>query len=127
MGDCVSLANLSESREELAAQLENLLSATFAIYDHLPDSVTAPCVLIGWSSPWLVRSTFCGWDSKMELLLIAQRLEPGGQLGVLEAMVSTLVVGVGQPFTVESVSAPFPIEIAGNSYLAASIDISNNL
>jgi hypothetical protein len=60
----------------------------------------------------------------MEIICVAQRLEPGGKLETLEQMVSIIIPALRPtPFAVVDVTAPYPIQIAGVDYLAASVNL----
>ena len=120
---------LSIVREELATLVGGALPVSVGIVDHLPDSVAPPCVLIGWADPWIAPSTFCAYQASMEVIIVAQRIEPGGKLETLEEIVSAILPAVkkAQAFQVTDVSAPFPMQIAGVDYLSASINITHDL
>lgn len=118
---------LELARTTLATALANGLGSEVGVIDHLPDSVAPPVVMVAWADPWLVPSTLCEWEAKIELLVVAQRLEPGGHLSTLESIVSDCIPLIkGLPFyLVNDVTAPYPIDIAGVQYLAASINITH--
>lgn len=118
---------LELGRTTLATALAAGLPTDVGVIDHLPDSITPPVVMVAWSDPWLTPSTLCEWEAKLELLVVAQRIEPGGHLTKLEEIVSACVPIVkGLPFyAIDDVTSPYPLEIAGVQYLAASINITH--
>lgn len=119
---------LSLVREELASILASSLGVETGVIDHLPDSVAPPCVLVAWSDPWLKPSTLCAYAATMEVIAVAQRIEPGGKLETLEDLVSVILPALkGSAFATVDVSAPFPMQIAGVDYLTASINISYDI
>ena len=120
---------LTLAREQLAAIVAEAVDITAGVIDHLPDSIAPPVVLVAWSDPWLKPDTFLQYQAAMELLCVAQRLEPGGQLDTLESLVSAIVPAVRQSqwFQVVDVTSPYPLLLAGVDYLAASINITHDV
>jgi len=117
--------SLAQVRKDAATIAGNALSDDVSIVDHLPDSITPPCVLVAWSDPWLKPSTYCAYDAAMELIVVAQRIEPGGKLETLEEIVSALVVAFrsSQIFGVIDATSPYPLQVAGVDYLAATVNL----
>lgn len=120
---------ISLARTKLAAELHTILANDVGVIDHLPDSVAPPCVIIGWAEPWIVPVTLCSFESHMEILVIAQRIEPGGKLEVLEEIVGEIVPALRNltDYQVIDCTAPYPIQIGGVDYLAATINITTDL
>lgn len=120
---------LSLARQDLATIVGVALPTSVGVIDHLPDSVAPPVVLVAWGDPWVKPSTLCAYEARMELLLIAQRLEPGGQLNTLEEMASALVPALKShpDYQVEDLTAPYPLQLGGVDYLAASINLIADL
>lgn len=115
---------LTPAREGLKALLDAAFPTDWGVTDHLPDSVAPPCALIGWADPWLKPITWCTYSTVMEIICVAQRLEPGGKLETLEQMVATILPALRKsPYTVIDVTAPYPIQIGGVDYLAASVNL----
>lgn len=116
--------NLTPPRAELKALLDAAFPQEWGTTDHLPDSVAPPCALIGWADPWVKPLTWCTYTTALEIICVAQRLEPGGKLETLEQMVSTILPALRKtPFAVMDVTAPYPIQIGGVDYLAASVNL----
>lgn len=116
--------NLSAIRQDIAAIITTALPDEYGVIDHLPDSISPPVTLVAWSDPWLTKATMCAWEVSLEVLCVAQRLEPGGKLETLETMVSSVVPALkGTGFTVRDVTAPFPLNIGGVDYLATTVNI----
>lgn len=126
MGNRVKLSTV---REELASVLVFALPDGTSVIDHLPDSVTPPCCLIGWSDPWLKLVTSCNYQTAMEIICIAQRIEPGGQFEVLEDTVASILPAIKRSngFIFVDVTAPYPMNIGGVDYLAASVNITYDM
>lgn len=119
--------SLTSTRTDLAALLASAFvdHKEWAIVDHLPDSVAPPCAIMGWAEPWLSPSTMCVWRSRIEIMCVAQRIEPGGKLETLEEMISLIIPKLKRTdYTVEDVTSPFPLQVGGVDYLAASININ---
>lgn len=116
--------NLTPPRAELAALLNAAFPNDWGVTDFLPDSIAPPCALIGWADPWLKPLTWCTYTTAMEIICVAQRLEPGGKLETLEQMVSLILPALrSSPFAVVDVTSPYPLQIGGVDYLAASVNL----
>jgi len=125
---------LSLARETLATIATSAIDAaalgySVGVVDHLPDAIAPPVVLVAWSDPWLKPGTFCAWASALELLVVAQRLEPGGQVTTLEEIVSALIPALKSSgeFVVVDATSPYPLQLGGVDYLAASINITHDI
>lgn len=111
-------------REEYATMAGAVLANDVTVVDNLPDSITPPAVLVAWGDPWLTPTSFCAFTASVEILVVAQRIEPGGQYGVIEQMVSDLASHLrASGKSVRDVAAPYPLQLGGVDYLAASINI----
>lgn len=94
------------------------------VIDSLPDSIAPPAVLVAWATPWLTPDTFCGFVANVELLVVAARIEPGGQYEVIEGIISDLVGALKRAgTTIRDITSPFPLQLGGVDYLSASINI----
>lgn len=119
---------LSLAREELAAICTAALPIEWGVVDHLPDSVAPPMVLVAWGDPWLKLTTLCDYVAVMEVILIAQRIEPGGKLETLEDGVASLLPALrGTNFSLIDTTAPYPMQVGGVDYLACSINLNYDL
>lgn len=119
MGDRVKLSTV---RTDCATIIGTALPNDVGVIDFLPDSIAPPVVLIAWSDPWLKPSTICAYEARMEVLCVAQRIEPGGRLETLEDIVSAILPAMrGSGFTLQEVTSMYPLNIGGNDYLAASL------
>lgn len=120
---------LAQARQELAIIVASATTSETGVVDHIPDAVAPPVVFIAWSDPWLKPSTLCGWEAATELVCVSQRIEPGGNTERLEEMVSAIVPAVkaSQYFQVVDVTAPYPLQVGGVDYLAASINITHDV
>ena len=119
---------LSLAREELATICKAALPDEWGVIDHLPDSVAPPMVLVAWGDPWLKLTTLCAYEAVMELMLIAQRIEPGGKLETLEDGVASLLPALkGSDFALTDTTAPYPMQVGGVDYLACSINLTYDL
>jgi hypothetical protein len=120
---------ITPARTKLAAELHTILSNDVGVIDHLPDSIAPPCVLIGWAEPWIKATTWCDYQATMEILVVAQRLEPGGKLELLEEIVAEILPALKglTDYQVVDCTAPYPIQIGGVDYLAATINITSDL
>ena len=117
---------LETVRETLFSILRANLSDEVAVVDSIPDSVAPPSVFITWADPWVSPSTFCDYTVNVNVIVVAQRIEPGGQYGILEGLVSIIMpaLKVGSEFLVKDASSPYPITLGGVNYLACSVNLS---
>lgn len=120
---------LENARVDLAVLAASVLPDDVGVIDHLPDSIAPPVVLVAWADPWLTPSTLCGYEARIQYLIISQRIEPGGNTHRLEEIVSALVPAVkgAQYFAIENVTSPFALQVAGVDYLAAQINITHDV
>lgn len=120
---------LEIARQELALLVANATTDDTGVVDHIPDAIAPPVVFVAWSDPWVTPSTFCAWQAAMELVLVSQRIEPGGNTATLEQMVESISPAIKQSgmFNIVDVTAPYPLNVAGVDYLAASINITHDL
>lgn len=122
------MTHLTTYRESVTQILRDALPDDYALIDHIPDSIAPPAVVWGWSSPWVIPTTWCEFTSTAELICVSQRIEPGGQLGILESMVETIMgILVANRIALRDVTSPYPIVLGGVNYLATSINIVTEL
>lgn len=115
---------LTDFRTQLATMLRDGLPNDVGVFDAIPDSIAPPAVYVTWSNPWLIQQTWCEYIATAQLIAVAQRIEPGGQYGVLESMVSTILsILKNHHVPLRDVSSPFPIVLGGVDYLACSFHI----
>lgn len=120
---------LSTVRTAAAALALGATADDVVVVDHLPDQVAIPAVLVWWGDPMVTHSTLCFWAARVELIVLAGRIEPGGQLDTLEEIVAALIVAfrASGVFTVTEATAPYPLELAGVTYLAASVNVQTDV
>jgi len=117
---------LETVRTDLAAILTSAVDSGTSVIDAIPDSVAPPSVYITWADPWVTPGTFCDYAVNVNVIVVAQRIEPGGQYGILEGIISTIVPALraSKDFTVKDASSPYPITLGGVNYLAASVNLT---
>jgi hypothetical protein len=116
---------LETVRTDLYVILRAALADDVGVIDSIPDSIAPPSVFINYVDPWITPSTFCLYTVNVSIIVVAQRIEPGGQYGVLEDLVSTIVPALrtNPDFMVRDATSPYPITMGGNSYLACSVNL----
>lgn len=120
--------NLTAVREEYATIARNVVASNVSVVDSLPDSVAPPAVLIGWGDPWLVQDTLCGWVANLEILVVAIRIEPGGQYATIEGLVDVLATALRtNRKVIRDITSPYPLSLGGLDYLSASINITHEV
>ena len=119
---------LTAVREGYAAIASAVVADDVTVIDSLPDSITPPAVFVAWSDPWLTLDTYCGFVANVEILVVAQRIEPGGQYGVIEGIVSDLAEALRLAHrSIRDITSPFPLQLGGVDYLSASINITHEV
>lgn len=117
---------LETVRLDLYGVLRGALGDHVSVVDSIPDSVAPPSVFITWADPWITPATMCYYDCNVNVIVVAQRIEPGGQYGVMEDLVSTIVpvLKAHPEFVVKDATSPYPITLGGVNYLACSVNLS---
>lgn len=124
----IDTLGLTAFRETTAELLRDNLPGDIGVFDAIPDSIAPPSVYVTWSNPWLLPTTFCAYASAIQLILVSQRIEPGGQYGVLESLLSEVLSIIHtKRIVVRDVTSPYPISLGGVDYLAASINIVSEM
>lgn len=115
---------LTDFRETIAGIIRTDLPEDVGVFDSIPDAIAPPSVYVTWSSPWLTPSTFCEYVAAVQVIVVAQRIEPGGQYAVLESLVGTIVQTLRKArIAIRDVSPPYPMVFAGVNYLSSSMNI----
>lgn len=117
---------LENVRTELYVILRATLDDNVGLVDSIPDAIAPPSVFIAWAEPWVSPSTFCDYTVNVNVIVVAQRIEPGGQYGILEGLVSVIMPALKaeRSFLVKDASSPYPIVLGGVNYLACSVNLS---
>lgn len=120
--------NLTAVRTEYATLARDVVAKNVSVVDSLPDSVAPPAVLIGWGDPWLVQDTLCGWVANVEMMIVAIRIEPGGQYETIEKLIALLADELrAKRKVVRDITSPYPLTLGGLDYLSASINITHEV
>jgi hypothetical protein len=117
---------LETIREELYAVLRDAMADDVSVVDSIPDSIAPPSVFISWADPWVTPATFCTFTVNINVIVVAQRIEPGGQYGVMEGLVSIIMPLLKNhpEFLVNDATSPYPMQLGGVDYLACSVNVS---
>lgn len=111
-------------RERIASLLHDGVSGDVGVFDAIPDSISPPAIYVSWANPWLTATTWCEYTTAIQLICVAARIEPGGQYTTLENLVSeTIGIMRENRIAIRDVTSPYPIAMGGVSYLAASVNI----
>ena len=115
---------LTAYRTDMATLLRGTLDESVGVFDCIPDSIAPPAVYVTWSNPWLVSTSWCAYTSQLQLIIVAQRIEPGGQYGIIESLVGE-ILGILKTnrIALRDVNSPFPMNLGGVDYLSASINL----
>lgn len=124
MSDYPDVYGLTDFRTQIAQLLRDDLPDEIGVSDAIPDSISPPSVYVTWSSPWLLPSTFCEYTAAVQIIVVSQRIEPGGQYAILESLVGQIIqIMRSNKIAIRDVSPPYPLVFAGVNYLAASFNI----
>jgi hypothetical protein len=124
MSDYPDVYGLTDFRTQLATLLRTELPDDIGVSGDIPDSIAPPSVYVTWSSPWLSPITFCEYTATAQIIVIAARIEPGGQYAILESLVGQIIQILRKArIAIRDVSPPYPMIFANVNYLAASFNI----
>jgi hypothetical protein len=117
---------LENVRTDLYSTLREAMPDEVSVVDSIPDSVAPPSVFISWADPWVIPATFCTFLVNINVIVVAQRIEPGGQYGVMEGLVSIIMSTIKAipDYVVADATSPYPIQLGGVDYLACSVNVS---
>jgi hypothetical protein len=110
------------ARSEVAAGIGATVDDV-AIYDYVPDVLRLPAVVVAPSNPYIVQDTACArvWALEVSCLLVPTDDRSGpGEVEVLVGRVLDALETI-PGVTWSEVSPPAPVEIGGQSMLAATI------
>lgn len=115
-------------RRALAGSLRD---AGFRVYDHVPESLSPPCVVLQAADPYVTQGETFGDDWEINLAVFAM-VKSGSnerQFNDLDDMLSKLLPhfegDTGEPWSVE-VSAPISWTVNNNDFLGCRIAASNH-
>jgi len=118
------LLGLTSFREGITTIIRDGLDDSISVSDAIPDSITPPAVYVAWANPWMVGQTWCDYTTLLQLIVVAQRIEPGGQYGIIESLVGEILAILRKNrIALRDVNSPYPISLGGVVYLAASINL----
>lgn len=117
--------NLAGARAELAGTLEAGVDPTVNVYDHLPDQLAVPALLVGWADPWFEPADIAAhYEARAEVVAVAGRLDIADQADRLDELVAgvALVLELSAEWDRPvALVSPFALQVAGVNYLAASV------
>jgi hypothetical protein len=95
------------------------------VHDGPVDSVTPPCYVLVWPDVWVSPSTFCSYLAGLDVIVVAARIEPTPGYVDIEAMTAAALDALaGAAYTFAGVTGPAALDVAGLTYLAARIHVS---
>lgn len=114
---------LTELRVLIADKLTGL-DPEWVVIPGPSDVITPPAYLLDWGDVlggiWLLPNTFCTMNAQMEVVIIAERLEPTPGFETLEAMVAAAATALSSCGVVQVLS-PAPFVVGGVQHLAARL------
>jgi hypothetical protein len=121
------MSALGEVRARAVAALSGLAPAgdDWPAHDGPVDSVTPPCFVAVWSEPWLTVQTVCSFLAGLDVIVFAARIDPTPGYEELELMLEEALPALSDAgLFVAGVSVPAPLEVAGVTYQAARVHLS---
>lgn len=112
------------ARSEVAADISAAVTDV-AVYDYVPDVLRLPAIVVAPGNPYIQQDTACSrvWALEVSCLLVPtdDRTGPGEVELLVDGVLDVLdtIPGV----TWSEVSPPAPVEIGGQSMLAATITV----
>jgi hypothetical protein len=89
------------------------------------DAIEPPAYLLMWSDPWLVPATHCTQTARLEVIVVAARVDVDGGHGILEDLVEH---AYGALTTIRmppvTTARPAPFDVGGVAYLATRLTLS---
>jgi hypothetical protein len=127
----VALLELTALRDAVAAALDPGPDDELYVFADVVDSLTPPALVVEHGDPFLVpgiatRPTIgqCDYTARLVVICIAGRLEPGPGMDTLEQLETYVLERMrhdSQPWVLEEVSQRGQYDLAGITYLAASV------
>lgn len=102
-------------------------SSTYSVFDHVPENVTTPCIMIMTGDPWLepaVMGNNKAWRVHYVLELAVSSMSNPGALVNLETMVATVLPLIPKTWQITNVSSPRIRQ--ANTAEAYSVEVSIN-
>jgi hypothetical protein len=131
MGDRVSSLPLTAVRAQAAAALAPVADADPEVLLDLPDALHPPALMLLWTDPFLeprvvgMNSNGGGlWDARLEVFVVASRIEPGAGLTRLEELVALVMQRLAaDPYSwpADTLYAPREFVIGGVHYLGTRL------
>lgn len=89
------------------------------------DAVEPPAYLLVWSDPWLVPATHCHQIARLDVVVVAARVDVEGGHAILEQLVEHAYAALGA-FGMPPVNTARagPFDVGGVAYLATRLTLS---
>lgn len=127
------MASLISVRADLATSLRDAQfdGRPLRVYDHVPESLSPPCVAVQAADPYLTPGETFGddWAVSLAVYLLVKGGTNERQLSDLDQMLEAVLPhfegAEGEPWAVE-VGAPVPFSVNNNDFLGCRIAASNH-
>jgi len=115
--------------QALRDSLESAITANsvYSVYDHVPEVVTTPSIMIMAGDPWLEPATIGNnkaWRVRYTLELAAASISNPGALINLETMVGTVLPLIPKTWQILSVSSPRIRQANTNDVYSVEVSIA---
>jgi hypothetical protein len=118
------MATIQSVRDALESAITS--NSVYSVYDHVPETIIPPCVLIVTSDPWLETATLGNTPTyfiRYVLELVAAPISNPGSLINLETMVQTILPLIPNTFQILGVSSPRIRQANTTDVLTAEISV----
>lgn len=115
---------LQQIREDLAFSLEEVGINTKSF---LPERIMPPVAVISASDPYIEQGiTACLFKVSLTVTIVASKAVNSNETDNLDSMIERAIMATGDWF-IDSVSAPFVLEVNNANYLASKVSLSQDL
>ena len=120
------MSALNDTRQRLTTALED---AGLTVYDHVPERLVPPAVVITPGSPYLTSGdTFGAFTVALTASVVAATATNGVATEALDELIETAVIAsVNEGLAFDNASSFYAFNTNGASYLAADISLTDTI
>ena len=117
---------LNDTRQRLTTALED---AGLSVYDHVPERIVPPAVVITPGSPYITSGdTFGAFTVALTASVVAATATNGVATEALDELIETAVIAsVNEGLAFDNASSFYAFNTNGASYLAADISLTDTI
>ena len=120
------------SRQDLRTLLRSVLGSGVNVYDHPPDNLKSPAVVITAAEPWIMPADMAGpqrrYRMTYDLQVMVSRAKPANSYNKLEKIVFDLFDGVlNERWKAMEASAPVDEQVGEVTYATTNVAVMARL